>query len=201
VAANGRKWPLAEIELDWLVSARSERNAEPKLQTSKINEWLQILASLGVLAGLLLVAYEIRDSNRLATSESVQALDSCFVNISRSEYETNIAEAIVKSFEDPTQLSAAEKLQLNGWLTASISCYVDWQNMYQLGVARYDGIEDLRPWVAIYMSSQFGRAWFDENKFWMYPDMASAIESELAAIPIQTKPPGIASWTPELQSE
>lgn len=31
---------------------------------SRINEWLQIAAALGVIAGLVLVAYQIRETNR-----------------------------------------------------------------------------------------------------------------------------------------
>ncbi len=89
------------------------------MQKSKINEWLQISASLGVLAGLLLVAYEIREFNRVATSESVREIEDCFNDVYMSEYETNISELIVKSVEEPGQLSAAEKLKLNGqWESA-----------------------------------------------------------------------------------
>ncbi len=34
------------------------------MQGFRVNDWLQIFASLGIFAGLLLVAYEINESNR-----------------------------------------------------------------------------------------------------------------------------------------
>jgi len=44
------------------------------MQNSKVNEWLQIIASLGVILSLLIVAYEIRESNRIATAEAIRSV-------------------------------------------------------------------------------------------------------------------------------
>ena len=159
---------------------------------SKINEWLQILASLGVLIGLLLVAYEIRESNRVATSESVRGIEDCFNQLSIAELETDIIELYVESIEKPGELTAVDKIKLNSYLNTVSGCFQRWLNMHQLGVARYDGLDTLRDTVDIYFSSAFGRAWFAENKFWMYPNMAEVIESELARIPVRTEAPQIA---------
>lgn len=160
---------------------------------SKVNEWLQILASLGVLVGLLLVAYEIRESNRVATSEAVRGIEDCFSDISKLELETNVIDLFVKSVEEPDLLSAAEKLKLNGYLGTVMGCYQRWLNMYQLGVARWDGLDELRDSVDFYFSSAFGRAWFAESRHWYYPEMGEVVESELATLPVRTQPPDIAS--------
>ncbi len=36
------------------------------MNSSKLNEWLQITTSLGVIAGLIIVGYEINQNTRLA---------------------------------------------------------------------------------------------------------------------------------------
>lgn len=163
------------------------------MHESKINAWLQILASMGVLIGLMLVAYEIRESNRVATSESVRGIEDCFNLVSVAELETDIIEIYVASIEEPGELTVIEKIKLNTYLNTVSGCFQRWLNMHQLGVARYDGLDTLRDTVDIYFSSAFGRAWFAENKTWMYPNMAEVIESELATIPVRTKAPEIAS--------
>ena len=103
------------------------------MRESKINTWLQILASLGVLIGLLLVAYEIRESNRVATSESVRGIEDCFNLISVTELETDIIELYVASIEKPGELTAVDKIKLNSYLNTVTGCFQRWLNMHQLG--------------------------------------------------------------------
>ena len=167
------------------------------MRGTRINEWLQVLASVGVLVGLLLVAYEIRESNRVATSESVRGIEDCFIIVSVSEYETNISELIVKSVEKPGQLLASEKLRLNAYLSTVIGCYNRWQNMHRLGVSGWDGLDDLRGVAHLYFGSAFGRAWFEENKSWIKPDMVKVIETELATTPVRTELPDVATPIPQ----
>lgn len=164
------------------------------MQISRLNDWLQILASLGVILGLLLVAYELRESNRFATSEAVKGIEDCFNDAAISEIETDIAELIVKSVQEPENLSSAEELKLNGWLNLSLNCYSRWLNMYQLGVARYDPIPALQEVTDYYFGSAFGRAWFEANKDGWYDEISEAIEAELDRIPVRTEPPEIARY-------
>jgi hypothetical protein len=167
------------------------------MKNLRISSWGQVFASLGVFVGLLMVAYEIRESNRVATSEAVRGIEDCFLAVGISEYETDIAELAVKSVEEPEQLSSAERLKLNGWLVSTMTCYQRWLNMYQLGVARYDPLDDLRGRVDFYLGSEFGRAWFAENKSLWYPEMVEAIEAELVITPVRTGPPAIGRTKPE----
>lgn len=44
------------------------------MQISRVNEKLQFFAAVGVLAGLILVAYEIRQNNDLAEADAVRAM-------------------------------------------------------------------------------------------------------------------------------
>lgn len=44
------------------------------MQISKLNDGLQLFASVAVLAGLMLVAYEIRQNNELAEADAVLAM-------------------------------------------------------------------------------------------------------------------------------
>ena len=56
------------------------------MKETKLNDWIQIAASLGVIVGLILVAYEIRTSNRLgidqANAESIEKFGSMYEHFS-----------------------------------------------------------------------------------------------------------------------
>ena len=39
------------------------------MNASKLSDWLQMTAAIGVIAGLMLVAYEIRVSNRIGLDQ------------------------------------------------------------------------------------------------------------------------------------
>ena len=103
------------------------------MNTERLNEWLQIAASAGVIVGLLLVAYEVRQSNVYASAEAVRSSITGWQDISVSEYETDIATLYVKAFEDPHNLSKAELFKLNAWLTAIVNQYERHLAMHDLG--------------------------------------------------------------------
>jgi len=153
------------------------------MQDSKIGEWLQIIASLGVFVGLLLVAYEIRETNRVALSEGSRAVSEAFGELTRSEYETDIYDLLVKSNENPEELSFADMMKLNSYFTAIVGAHNQWEGAYDLGTSRQDALEGLKGSVNFYFGSKFGRAWFNENKDWISPEIANVISIELEASP------------------
>ncbi len=71
---------------------------------SQISDWIQIVASLGVLVGLLLVVVEIRESSRVATSESVGAMNQAWMDYYLVGAESRITGILKKSYEDPNNL-------------------------------------------------------------------------------------------------
>jgi hypothetical protein len=159
------------------------------LHDSKISDWLQIVASVGVLAGLVFVAFQIRESNRIATSEGATSISDQFTLLWISEYETDIHDLFVKSIENPSDLSTAEIRKLSSWYWSNYSIYQRWLNNYELGTARYTGLDELAASVNSYFGHKFGRAWFAQNRKYMDPRIAEVIANELDASPEWTTPP------------
>jgi len=145
------------------------------MQTSKINEWLQLIASIGVLAGLLLVAYEIRHNSNLAEAESVRAMLEGWNTILISEYETDISALRVKSISDPENLNADEIYKLNAWLSVvatQIELNFEMHNRslgYHEGEITDDPVFEAKDNFNYYLNNQFGRAWYAENRNWIGP--------------------------------
>ena len=67
------------------------------MKISRFNDGLQLFASVGVLAGLMLVAFEIRQNNDLAEADSVRAMLVGWQQIAMSEYETDSTILVIKS--------------------------------------------------------------------------------------------------------
>ena len=148
------------------------------MQTSKLNEWLQVAASVGVIIGLLVVAYEVRQSNLYAEAEAARSNFAGWEEISISEYETDIGVIYVKSLEDPNSLSTAEMFKLNAWLTAVMNQYNRALLLSDLGLSA-DQIDDLTRWSNFYFGSSFSKVWLEENATWIDPRNVAAIERGL----------------------
>ena len=106
------------------------------MNSEKIGTWLGIVSNLGVLVGLLLLALEIRDSNRqasivaaqetiLAFNESAQAL------VLSSELPEILIKVMNEGFDSLTE---AEKFRVRGWELARLSRmnlqYIQYQEGY-----------------------------------------------------------------------
>ena len=143
------------------------------MKSSVLAERLQLFASLGVLVGLLLVAYEIRQTNVLAEAEAVLAMQSGWELISISEYETDIGELRAKSINDPESLTEPEVFKLNGWLTAITTQFDRRLELDERGLgygnAEFDVAREIEGAFDYYLNNQFGRAWYIENRGWIDP--------------------------------
>ena len=155
------------------------------MRTSRVNDWLQLLASMGVLAGLSLVAYELHQDNVLARAEAVRAVDAGWETISISEYESDIGEIRAKSLAEPENLTLAEIFKLNGYLIAMQTQYDRLLEMDDAGlwIDSGDLVDDPAYQIAdafnIYLDNRFGRIWYIENRSWMDPVIVEIWDREM----------------------
>jgi hypothetical protein len=163
--------------------------------TMRKDKWidgLQLIASVAVLAGLILVAYEIRQNNDLAEADSVRAMLVGWQQIAISEYETDIAEIYVKSFEEPENLTPAEIGKMSAWLTVVMNQYVLTFAMYErnLGYNYGDMVnspeDELLGGFEYYFGSHFGRSWYLENRGWIESEIVEILDREMEARPVQS---------------
>jgi hypothetical protein len=84
---------------------------------------LQTFTSVSILAGLILVAWEIRQNNDFAEADAVRALTVGWQQIDISMIETDIASIRIKSIEDPQNLTSAEILKMGALLSVIMNQY------------------------------------------------------------------------------
>jgi len=144
------------------------------MDSAKLNDWLQIAASLGVLVGLLVVAFEIRQNTTVAQLEHSRALYSMWLDLSGIELESGVDEAVILAIENPDQLTASEKFKIQSWLVAVVSVY-DYQILEQglAGDLIQSTIEEKA--ARFYFASEYSRDWFESAKGWIMPENAEVI--------------------------
>ena len=159
------------------------------MDSTKLSDFLQLLASIGVLVGLLIVAYELRQNKLFAQAEYSQESYDKWMQVASMEMETDIGEIFIRSIEDPVSLSKPDKFKLNAWLTQTITTYDNGDRALELGLATPAAVlpdEDVR----YYFASAYSRQWFEANRYWIRPNIAETISRV-----IETTPPSTV-WDP-----
>jgi hypothetical protein len=159
---------------------------------SRISDWIQIAASLSVLVGLILVAIEIRESNRVATSESVGAISQSWIDISLVGAESDLSRILAKSYEDPYNLSTEEMIRLSFWYESMMGSYDWWLRSSELGTSELNPAADFGANAEEYFGSPFGRAFLEYARTWARPELIEAADAALANKPPNQIQPSIA---------
>jgi len=157
------------------------------MQKSRLNRWLNLLATVGVIAGLFLVAFEIRQTNIVAFANLRGDLLSDYQTQAMSNYGPEIGGLFIKSIQEPDQLSDEEIFKVSEYLIAVMSI-VNKQAVlyYDFGWAA-EPTDDIQDNAQYFLGGSFARAWWLENKYWMHPALVETVEREIAANPVSNK--------------
>lgn len=146
--------------------------------TSRVNEWLQILASLGVLAGLVFLAVEIQQSNRIAIASTEITLRESWGSSNETVYTNPVTAALLaKARHADADFSDAELEMLAYFLGRIMNIWRGVDKAYAQEMVTRDtfntAIEHMKWTIDTYpgMRPQF------EDHVNAYPSMA---DSELA---------------------
>ncbi len=87
----------------------------------------EILAALGVVASLIYVGYQIRETRKAVRAATAQARTDLGVQLITTRYTSDISELLTRSLEQPNSLSPADMFKLKSFFTAHVRhC----QNLY-----------------------------------------------------------------------
>lgn len=129
------------------------------MNSSKINEWLTLIANVAVVGGIVFLAIEISQNNELLRSESRQALVANDVTSLTANLEN--ADVFAK-FVAEEDLSAEDQLRI------SFMYSLDLRNREFEYIQHANGLLDEKSWLAyrhvliINHSTGLGRVWWNE---------------------------------------
>jgi hypothetical protein len=158
------------------------------MATSKLNEWLQVLAALGVIAGLVLVAYELKQNTSVAQAEHSRETYLAWLEIAAIEMEGDLGSVVIKSYEEPDQLTSEDLYDLNAWLISIMSVYAYGNDASELGISvQFSVINE--EYAQYLFGSRYARQWFDRNRSWLGPENEEVISRVIQNTPVLTSWP------------
>ena len=98
-----------------------------QMNSKKVHDWLQIAGVLGVVAGLALVAYELRQNHSMMQAQTRQALAQSAIDLLWREGEDQDLANIIVRGNAGEELSADEFFRFRRTNTAF---FVYWENVY-----------------------------------------------------------------------
>ena len=147
-----------------------------------LNDWLQLLASVGVIVGLALVAYELRQQHNLARAEMGSDMFSAFQSWNQSAQSESILGVTVKAAVSPDELTSEEHLLLDMYYWNTVIVFpIREAYMQRRGVFGNEMTEDDLQNVAqiagsIIFATPYGKAWYEVNRSEMYPHIRSVLD-------------------------
>ncbi len=82
--------------------------------------WTDFLAAIGVIASLVYVGYQIKETRKAVRAATAQARTDLGVQLISSRYTSDIADILVKSLSDPDSLTKSERFKLNSFFSAHV---------------------------------------------------------------------------------
>ena len=137
------------------------------MQSSKLNEWLQLAASIGVILSLIFVGLEIQQSRQIAIADVFQQKSALAVQVQQGSYTTENYGVAFRKLANGEELSANEKGLLgfaqNPW-------FQYWENnhfQYEMGLLPEAAWQASRRSIATRFQRPIFQEWWESDRlFW-----------------------------------
>ena len=154
------------------------------METGKVAGWLQVAGNLGLIFGLVLVGVQIYQNTEIA---KIQMVHNDFSAIG-ARYEMmvgeNLAQVWAKAISDPSSLTLDEHVVVDNILKAHLIHFSKLVRLQELGFELVNPSESSYvAGMAYYLSSTYGKSWWDENRNLVRPTVQEAISRELDLMP------------------
>jgi len=132
---------------------------DSQMKTEKINSWLSLGANIGVVVGLMLVAYQINQEAELAKVQLFSDVTTSMNEFNQALMGDDPLEIVAKSIENPHKLTLAEMQIMDAYLISAVN------EIRRLELLRQSGLDvegSMAGIHAYYFGNDYARAWFQE---------------------------------------
>lgn len=146
---------------------------------------LQLIGTLGLIAGLVLVALQIHQNSNLMRAELSSIRHDAWIEIDSAKRSEDFSRVLSKAIEDPGNLSLAEMIEMDGYLMNFLAQLDREYVLSSLKAFFSDPDKTVKENVELYMGNRFAQSWWIEqksDKLWSKP-MIEAIDSEIKKVP------------------
>ena len=147
----------------------------------KHTSWLNILTNVALLAGMVLVAFEINQNSQLARTALVNE-----GNIASNAFWANLmgetpADVIAMAVQCPEAMSYSNFIAMDAYLFTGMNFLYRNFELAQEGIFTVeDWQESVEGYAAWYLGNPFGRAWWDEEgRYFFADDFVNHVDKQL----------------------
>ena len=145
------------------------------MNLERLNDWLQLLASVGVIIGLFLIAAELRQDALQSRVEMNAILWNADQEMNKSLQNETTSRALQKSVDAPLEMTTQDHIVVNAFNWEVINAIVGRDNALAAAGIVEDTLEvNARMTVEIILASEYGKAWWEENKIAVPEPLKSA---------------------------
>jgi len=132
-----------------------------RIKVSVLNEWLSLAANLGVLAGIIFLAVEIRQNTAVPQSTTAHEISysslDFFMRVAESP---DLARVVNSATVDPDNLTDVEATQYS-YLTGAVFMILEGAyKKYQLGFLSEPGWEPYERLIKTFLNNPMSRRWW-----------------------------------------
>ena len=146
------------------------------MDSGKASIWLKVAANLGLLAGLVFVALEIRTNTETNLISIFQASSANWMEINGDLMDRDVAELLEKAFSDE-ELDDVERRQFEGWVrkqlthaafirrlyNAELISDAEFRNEFANGIREYREIDRFRQRINSLVDEEFRKLILDDG--------------------------------------
>ena len=137
------------------------------MNSTNWKELAEIVGIAAIILSLLLVAYELRQSTAIATSQAVFDLNSVLDESYRARaQDEDLDELIARGHADPESLSVRERSQFYAWLRADMNIKEATWFYWDRGIIPREETDGIRNSICSRVASPGGREyWHNQQQF------------------------------------
>jgi len=140
------------------------------MDTDKLNKWLTLVANLGVIAGIVFLALEIRQSNRIAVATSEISIRQTYGALSESVMESpEMAEVLFKAQSPDANLSGAERVMGEFYIAREFNTWGAVERAHANGMTSPTALEAAKDDIRVIFESYPGLRYAFEGTAYSYP--------------------------------
>ena len=130
----------------------------------KIRDIVEGTGAFAVVAGLLLVAYQINQATSIASAQARADYSAGWRSVDGSRQSEKFAQVLAKSIHNPNDLTPGEILELDGYYIGVIDQLQSAQVNWEAGVRASDWQVSVDSVAVLYFGNEFSHLWWNYTK-------------------------------------
>lgn len=160
------------------------------MSNNKKRDWLQIIANAGIIIGLILVGFEIKQNSDLMKAQLLYEESQRFVSYEMAMFGDNPAAVWAKAHTEPENLTLEERRIMEAYFWTFTEQARATQMLAEMGLFRHeDWLSRVANEASFFFGNEYGLAWwqtFGTESELLNPELIETINEALSGDPLYT---------------